>query len=94
MQPFKVCISRNRIFTYGMSIMCQSTEIIKGKDLFPQSHSLYIIMVGVSYRCPGEMRISVARQYPMSWSCFNMSKNKLCDHFTMKGKRGPSQGHL
>ena len=48
--------------------MYRSTEIIKGKDPLPQSHSLYIIMVGVSYHCPGEMRISVPRQYPISWS--------------------------
>ena len=51
-----------------MRIMYWSTEIIKGKNSLPQSHSLYIIMVWVSYHCPGEMRISVPRQYPMSWS--------------------------
>jgi len=48
--------------------MYRSTEIIKDQDPLSQSHSLYIIMVGVSYHCPGEMRISVPRQYPMSWS--------------------------
>ena len=51
-----------------MRIMYWSTEIIKEKDSLPQSHSLYFIMVGVSYYCPGEMIISVQRQYPMSWS--------------------------
>ena len=51
-----------------MRIMYLSTEIIKGKDPLPQSQSLYIIMVRVSYHCPGEMKISVPRQYPMSWS--------------------------
>ena len=44
------------------------TEIIKYQDPWSQSHSLYIIMVGVSYHCPGETRISIPRQYPMSWS--------------------------
>ena len=45
-----------------------STEIIKDQDPLSQSYSLYTISVGVSYHCPGEMRISVPRQYPMSWS--------------------------
>ena len=48
--------------------MSRSTEIIKDQELLSQSHSIYIIMVGVSYHCPVEMRISVPRQYPMSWS--------------------------
>ena len=51
-----------------MRILYRSTEIIKGMDSLPQSHSLYVFMVGVSYHCPDEMRISVPRQYPMSWS--------------------------
>ena len=48
--------------------MHRSAEIIKGRDLLPQSHSVYFIMVEVSYHCPGEMRISVQRQYRISWS--------------------------
>ena len=52
----------------GMRIMYRSSEIIEDQDPWSQSHSLYIIMMGVSYHCPGEMRISVPRQYPMSWS--------------------------
>ena len=51
-----------------MRIMYHSTEIIKDQDPLSQSHTLYIITVGVPYHCPGEMRISVPRQYPMSWS--------------------------
>ena len=48
--------------------MYRSTEIIKDQDPLSKSHLLYIIMVGVFFHCPGEMRISVLRQYPMFWS--------------------------
>jgi hypothetical protein len=48
--------------------MYRSTEIIKDQDPLSQSHTLYIIMVGVSYHDPGERKISVPRQYPMSGS--------------------------
>ena len=51
-----------------MRIRYCSTEIIKDQDPLSQSHSLFIIMKGMSYHCPGEMRISVPRQYSMSWS--------------------------
>ena len=51
-----------------MRKMYRSSEIIEDQDPLSESHSLYIIMGGVSYQYPGEMRISVPRQYPMSWS--------------------------
>ena len=52
----------------GMRIIYRYTAIIQDQDPLSQSNSLYIIMVGVSYHCPGQIRISVPRQYPMSWS--------------------------
>ena len=48
--------------------MYRSSEIIQDQDPLSQSQPLFIIMVGVSYHCLGQMRISVPGQYAMSWS--------------------------
>ena len=65
-----------------MKIMYHSTEIIKDQDPLSQSHLLYIIMVGVSYHCHGEMKTLVPRQYPMSWPDNDIEMRWNLDSFT------------
>ena len=48
--------------------MYRSSEIIKEQDPLSESQSLFIIMVWLSYHCPGQIEISAPGQYAMSWS--------------------------
>ena len=42
--------------------MYRFTEIIKDKDPLSQSHSLHIVMVGVSHHCPFDVVLDGRRQ--------------------------------